>query len=299
MSITVPYKILAKGYEITGDARSGLKATVPYFVAWSDALTFAAEILTAPSASVIGPVTWFPPYQFPVQIAGATRPLYAQRFAITPVGASDTAVPTRGLAPGEFFTNAIVTVEFESPPYIQQSGDDPYNLNQLDPGNPITACEQSVHIGGRMQAVKGRGYKYETSGKPVPGDLAIPVAEAKLRLRFPRIPYLPWSLVAPYINKVNSSALLQANTGALLLEGMDTDVTPGSDGSLQQALVLEFAVNLVGFVDPTTTPVGTDWNKMPTNDGSGDWDRVVSSSNSSNYLFGYADFTQIFTKITF
>jgi hypothetical protein len=299
MPITVPYKVLAKGYSITGDARSGLKATVPYLLAWGDALTFAAEILTAPSATVIGPVAWFAPLQFPVPIAGQTKPLYAQRFSIVPEGASNSAVPTKGLAPGEFFTKAVVTVEFETPAYPQTSGDDPNGFNQLDPSNPITACEQSVHIGGRMQTVKGRGYKYQTSGKPVPGDMAIPAGEVKLRLKFPRIPYLPWGLIAPYINKINQNPILQVNTGALLLEGMDTEETPGTDGSMQQSLVLEFAVNLVGIDDGSGLPVGTDWNKQPLNDGSGTWDYVVAASASTKFLFGYADFRNIFTKITF
>ena len=37
-TITVPYKILADGYEITGDVRNGLHATVPYLLAWTDAV---------------------------------------------------------------------------------------------------------------------------------------------------------------------------------------------------------------------------------------------------------------------
>ena len=298
-TITVPYKILADGYRISGDVRSGLKATVRYFVSWSNALTFVNEVLVSPAATVVGLVSWNAPYQFPVQFGGLAPSLYVQAFDIQPCGASATPVPTGGLAPGEYYTFAIVTLQFESVLAIQQASDDPNNLNQLDPENPITACEQSVKLGGKMTTVKGRGYKYQTSGNPIPGDMAVPSTEARLILKFPRIPYLPWEFVAPYIGKVNQDVTLGCAKGALLLDGMDTDVTPSVNGTIQQKLVLEFAVNLPA--DPGgggAGAVGTDWNSVPLNDGTGGWDLAVSTTGGVPPI-GYVDFRTIFNYIQF
>lgn len=301
-TITVPYRIMPKGYQLEGDVRSGLKATVPVLLAWSDAFTFLNEVLVSPSAIRAGLVSWNAPLQFPVPFGGRTPALYVQGFSCLPCGASGIPVPeggNAGLAPGEFYTNAIVTLRFESITSVQQAGDDPNGLNQLDPENPITACEQSVKLGGKMTTVKGRGYQYKTSGKPIPGDMAVPSTEAKLILKFPRIPYLPWQLVAPFVGKVNQAVIFGTAVGALLLDGMDTDVTPQPDGSIQQKLVLEFSVNLPA--DPGaggSGAVGTDWNSVALNDGSGGWDLAVSASGGVPAI-GYVDFRQIFNAISF
>jgi hypothetical protein len=299
-TVTVPFEFMARGYRISGDTRSGLRATVPYLVAWSDAFTFVNQVLVSPAAERIGLIAWNAPLQFPVPFGGLTPALYVQAFRIEPAGAGNAPGPTGGLAPGEYYTDAIVTLEFESVTYINQASDDPSGLNQLDPANPITACEQSVKLRPRLRATKGRGYMFKSSGKPVPGDMPVPETEAILVLKFPRVPYLPWQLVAPYCGKVNSEAMLGVAAGALMLEGLDTEVRPQPDGSLGQAVVLEFSVNLPA--DPGAGgagAVGTDWNKQPTNDGSGSWDYVVDQATGSVNPIGYADFRQIFASLSF
>lgn len=299
-TITVPYEILAKGYRVSGDTRSGLKATVPYLVAWSDAITFVNEALVCPTAERIGLISWNAPLQFPVQFAGRTPAIYCQAFEIVPCGAGAAPGGNAGLSPGEFFTNAIVTLTFESILATQQTTDDPYSLAQLDPSNPITMCEQSVELRPRMRTVKGRGYKYQSSGKAVPGDVAVPETEAILSLEFPRVPYLPWLLVAPYVGKVNADVMLGCAKGALMLEGLTTRIAPQPDGSIGQRVGLKFSVNLPG--DPQaggSDAVGTDWNMQPTNDGSGSWDYVVDQATGSVNPIGYADFRQIFSQLSY
>jgi hypothetical protein len=299
-TVTVPFAFLARGYRLSGDTRSGLKATVPYLVAWADAFTFVNQVLVSPAAERIGLISWNAPLQFPVAFGGRTPAMYVQGFDVTPVGAGNEPGPTGGLAPGEYYTDAIVTLQFESVTYLNQASDDPYNLNQLDPANPITACEQSVKLRPRMRSTKGRGWKYKGSGKPVPGDMPVPETEAILVLKFPRVPYLPWELVAPFCGKVNQDPLLGCATGALMLEGLDTEIRPQPDGSLGQSAVLEFSVNLPA--DPNTGgagAVGTDWNKQPTADGSGAWDYVVDQATGSVSPIGYADFRQIFASLSF
>lgn len=300
MAVTVPFEIMPKGYKLSGDTRSGIRATVPYLVSWADAFTFVNQVLVSPIAERVGLITWTIPLQFPVPFGGLTPAIYCQAFEIVPCGAGAALGTTGGLAPGEYFTHAIITLQFESVLAIQQLGDDPYNLQQLDPANPITMCEQSVELRPRMRSLKGRGYKYKTSGKPVPGDVAVPETEGILSLEFPRVPYLPWQLVAPYCGKVNQYPMLGAATGALLLEGMTTRIAPQPDGQLGQRVGLKFAVNLPG--DPEAGGaglVGTDWNMQPTGDGSGNWDYVVDQATGTVNPIGYADFRTIFAALEF
>jgi hypothetical protein len=284
---TVPFKVMPKGYRISGDVRTGYKATVPYFLLWSDAFTFADQIFGRTQATVVGNITWHLPYLFPAAVSR----LYVQRFEIEPCGADgSTPLTYLGLAPGEYFTHAIVRVEFETPPLAQGFGDDPNNLHQLDPDNPLTMCKQSVKSAGKMETRKNGSYIYDDDSKPVPGDFAVPIAETKLRLEFPRVPYLPWELIQPYLNTVNSVAILNCPVGNLLLEDFDTEVTAGQDG-LQQQLVLMFAVNHDSL----------DWNKLPKPDGTNVLVRIKadSGSGSPRRIYAYKDFTEIFNSITY
>lgn len=288
MAISVPFKVLAKGYEVTGDTRSGYRATVPYLVAWSDAFVFADEVMGATSAVTVGAVAWRLPYRFPA----ATANLYATRFRIQPVGADGTTGHAlKGLYPGEFFTHALVTVEFETPEVMHTQSDDRGSLHQLDPNNPITMCEQSVRAGGKMETRKSGSYIYDDDSKPVPGDFAVPTSETKLVLRFPRVPYLPWQLIRPYLNKVNSVETLGVGAGELLLEDMDTAVQPDPSG-IKQVLQLTFAVS--------PTP-GVTWNHLPKPDGTNVLVRVKadSGSGSPRRIYGTADFREIFNEITY
>lgn len=287
-TITVPYKVMARGYRVSGDVRSGLKAVVPYYVAWADAFTFAQQVIGGATVVRAGSgwhVTWTAPYQFPA----VSRPLYAQRFDIEPCGANGTSIgATKGLAPGEYWDHAIVRVEFESPSAVQQIGDDPGGANQLDPSNPITACEQSVKMAGKMQTLKAGSYLYQ-SGNPVIGDFAVPMCDTKLVLKFPRVPFLPYQVLRPYINTVNNAALFGNAKGQLLLEGADTVYTPMADGSYGQAVTLEFAENAIG-----------DWNSIAKPDGTYDLVYKAGASNTdANRIFAYTDFTRIFDGLSF
>lgn len=287
------YKILEKGYEATGDVVSGYGATVPYFLPWSQAFAFADEIMGRTSATTTGPITWRAPYKFPASVA----PIYAQRVRIKPCGVdTSTGLPVSagangGLAPGEFWSHAIVTVEFAS---LNQSGlstDDPNGLNQLDPDNPLTMCSQSVRASGKMETRKNGSYLYDGSLKPVPGDFAVPVTESKLVLSFPRVPYLPWQLVRPYLNTLNTVAMLGVGVGELLFDDFSTRVEPGPNG-LQQQLELLFSVS----PEP-----GITWNHLPQPDGSYALVRraVDKLSGSPRRIFAYSDFRQIFNQITY
>jgi hypothetical protein len=174
-----------------------------------------------------------------------------------------------------------------------QPGDDTSGLNQLDPANPITACEQSIDIIGKMVTRDGSNYKYATSGNTVTDDVAIVMNEAKLVLSFPQVPYLPWQAVQPYVGKVNNSTILACGRGTLLLEGMGTKITPMPNGQFGQNATLKFAWN----PDPTGTSFqGMDWNNFPIR-GTGAFDIIVDGSGNNPYK--YAEFANIFLALEF
>lgn len=273
------------GYTVSGDTRNGYRATVNYLMAWADAFTFADQIFGSARATVVGPITWILPYRFPVAAAN----LYAQRFNIKPCGASGSAIPDKGLGPGQYFTHAIVEVQFETPTATMSvAQDDPRNLQQLDPSNPITMCEQSVKINAKMETRRAGSYVFTSTTKPVIGDFAVMVPESALVLTFPRVPYLPRKLVKPYIGSVNSVPILGAAKGELLLTGMDTRITETSDG-IQQQVQFEFAESSLG-----------DWNMLPQDNG------VLAlvykkgtSDTDANRIYQYKDFTAIFSAINY
>jgi hypothetical protein len=291
------FKIMASGYVISGDVRSGLNVTVPFIMPWSIAFLFMSELLPAPRAATLsGSITWTPPFQLPISLTGfATPPLYCQSFSCIPCGFDGRAATDNGLVAGDFFSTALITAQFSTPSGVQQMGDDPSNLNQLDPSNPITACEQSMQMTSKVNTQQGSAYNYTAgsfSGKPVPTQIGLLQPEAKLVLKFPRIPLLPWQIIQPFVGKVNLNPILNCVKGSLLLEGSTTVYTPGTDGSIAQNLGLMFAFN----PDPTgTSKTGLDWNSFPVPDGT--YALIGTAGGKTPYT--YTDFTQIFQAINF
>jgi hypothetical protein len=227
----------------------------------------------------------------PMLFPATAAHLYAQRFTITPCGVDPDGLYSLeflGLAPGEFFSHALIVVEFETPALTQQASDDPNNLSQLDPEMPLLMCEQSVKSSGKMITLKAGSYAYDSDSKPVPGDFAVPVSETKLVLSFPRVPYIAWKYIKPYLNKVNLVPIFACAKGEALLESFDTKATPGPGGVLQQNLVLNFAIN------------DGDWNMVPKPDGSTDLvHRKSGGATDDNRIYKYIDFNEIFNTLAF
>jgi hypothetical protein len=282
---TVPFQILHKGYQVSGDSRSGYTASVPYLVEWKYAFTFADQLFGVRTASVVGPITFMLPYRFPA----ANANMYAQKFTIEPCGHNGEPLPVnKGLEPGETFTHAIIKVEFGMFQSAQGQEDDPDNMHQLDKDNPITKCKQAVKTVAKMETKKGGSYLFTGGAAPLKGDVAVPVPEASLELTFPDVPYLPWKYVKPFIGTVNSDPMLGSVKGELLLEGMDTEVVPTKDGIAQQ-VVLKYNVGPFG-----------DWNKLPNDSGTPTlvWKKGTSDTDA-NRIYAYKDHRQIFDTITY
>jgi hypothetical protein len=281
-NITVPFKILYKGYEFSGDIRSGYHATVPYFVAWDDAFTFIDEVMFSATATVVGPFTVNLPLKFPT---GA--PLYANAFRIQPCGSDGSvAGPNDGLRPGEFYTHAIITVQFDTPNLSWSAADDPTGLQQLDPANPITICEQAVKINANYETRPGSNYRYDSDSKAVNKEFAVLVPQTSLTLTFPKIPYMPWSLIKPYIGTINNSAVLNCAAETLLLLGMNTTAkmsTGFGQNGIAQQLILEFAQQ------------DHSWNKIEKPDGSLDY---VHKAFSADKIYAKTEFVQIFNSLS-
>jgi hypothetical protein len=290
------WKIEYDGYQISGNVRDGMHVTIPFIMPWSLAGSFIGQLIPPVSASTPGSIVWNPPFAITYRLGTRLVPVYAQSYACQPMGYNGTPAAGGGLGFGDFFSTAKITVEFESSRMIQASGDDPSNLNQLDPNNPITACEQSIQSIAKVDTVEGGSYSYTSgafSGQPVNIPMTVNRPEVRLLCKFPRIPLIPWQLIQPYIGKINNTAILNCVKGSLLLEGAPTVITGGMDGSISQSLGLAFAFN----PDPTgATITGMDWNSQPFPDGSG---YSVVSGGGSVTPYHYAEFSQIFQTINF
>lgn len=281
------YKILANGYQISGDVESGYRATVPYLLPWAEAFLFADAIFGLSSATTIGPITYRAPYRFPA----ANANLYASAFSIEPRGSDGSPLGSnKGLSPGEFFSHAVVRVEFSTPKQQQiNTTDDPNNLHQLDPTNPLTVCSQEIRASGKMETIKEGSYVYDDDSKPVPGECAVPTNETQLVLTFPKVPYLPWALVRPYLNSLNDVAVLGIARGELLFADFSTKVEATQNGLSQQ-------LQLVFSVSPEP---GVTWNHLPKPDGTPALVRRRSDvgAGSPRRIFRYKDFTEIFDQL--
>jgi len=271
--LTIAHKVLADGYKVSGGADQPVKAVVPYLVAWADAFNFYSQVLGYTSATTAGPITYHVGHQFP-----PAPTLFAQYAEIEPCGASGTTGPNLGLAPGEFFTHARVTVTYQSLPW-PQPGDASGNLQQLDPNNPITLCEQELETGGKFQTVKGEGLEFD-DGTPVTGNQVVSLAETKLVLTFPRVPFMPWQITKDYVGKINLNSIFGCDKGTLLFEGQRTKFTETDLGiqGKQLQLILVHA--------------DEDWNTGIKPDGSHALMRWKSDHSTRNYK--YIDFALMF-----
>ena len=283
MAISVAYKVLSDGYQIMGDAQSGYSASVPYLVTWANAFTFVNEMLGRTSASTVGPVTYYLPYRFPTT-SGVS--LYATSFEMEPCGSDGSAVPNKGLLPGEFFSHAKVTVQFTQPENpFDGTVQDPNGLNQLDPAEPITVAVGTVDSRGKVVTQKGGGYEF-SDGKPLLGDFGRRVIEADVVLEFPKVPYLPWGTIqGAYIGRVNSTRFLNVPRGQLLLEVFRNRAEKQNDGKLCQAITLGFKYQ------------DYEWNKQPRPD-TGALD-AVTIKGSGDPIYPYVEFRNLLNVLKY
>jgi hypothetical protein len=278
-SPTVPYKILADGYEVESSQQGGYRAVVPYLVAWADAFAFHDQIMLAASAQTVGLITFSPPYLFP---AAPNAHIYAASARIEPVGSDGLVYPAGyGLVPGEVFLYAKITVVFEALRFPSDFGNDPGNLHQLDPANPITMCVQTVQMSGRSETRPREGYRFDGDPlAPPPKDPSILVTEAEIILDFPLVPFLPWKKVRPYLNTLNIQPIFDCPVGTALLAG--TNITPGSNtqGRLSQQVQFRWLVQ------------DDDWNHETKDDGTRDKLHKVGATSERPYK--YKDHREIF-----
>lgn len=270
---TVPWKLVPDSLTIDGDRDSGYRATATFKVDWSDAFTFVDTIMGQTSGTTELPPTWSDPWQFP---NSGNAKLYARSFRIKPQGEASKSLGTnKGLIPGEYFGECFIDVTFET--WKTQNP-------QFDPANPITYCEQSVRSAAKMVTRKASGYEF-VDGSPVKGDFAAPVTESTLVLTFPRVPFLPWQLVQPYIGKLNSVAIFNCDIGSLLFEGTSVKYVQQANGEVGTQAELNFAYN----------HLGRDWNFIEKPDGS--YAKVRQKGNPTVGVFEYADFRDIFAGL--
>lgn len=276
---TVPYALMADGYKITS-GENGFRATASFLTLWENAFVFHDDVMGFPSAAVVGPVSYATPWRFPG--APAAR-MYASSCEIEPVGVDGGPLPpTLGLAPGEFWTHARINVTWDTPPYAQSAGDDPGNLQQFDPANPITYCEMSIDSGGQMETRSKGGYEFADGDlTKVRSDLAVFVPESRLVLNFPKIPFLPWQRVQTYLGSLNDRVLFQCAVGTLLFESARTKFAATSQGLMGQSFEMTMAYR------------GYHWNMVP-HPTTGVNTLVRKKGATSESLYAIKDWRELF-----
>ncbi|HXS24475.1 MAG TPA: hypothetical protein VN719_09610 [Gemmatimonadales bacterium] len=276
---TVKFKVLAHGYEVHG-GQDGLEATVPFLVAWSDAFVFHDQVLGFPYAPSPGKIVYTLPWAFP---GAPNAKMYAYDCLIQPIGQNGLPLaPNYGLAPGEFFTHSICTVKFKNRTWAQQPSDDPNNMQQFDPSEPIFWCEQRTKGSGKTISQPGKNYLYDDgSNKPLQGEVAAVFAEVKLVLTFPWVPFLPWQQTQTYLGGVNLNPILGCPKGTLLFEEFSSDPKGTTQGLMGQQVSYSFAFQTY------------DWNKQP-KDGDGTPTLVKQNNGSGNRIYAYKDFLGLF-----
>lgn len=268
---TVPYKVLADGYKITGGVKSPLRAVASYLVAWSDAFTFIQDVMGSRTGATVGPITNNPPWQFE-----PSPNLFAWDFDCEPCGVDgEILTGKKGLAPGEFWTHAKITLTFEVPEF-NPLGETTW---QLDPTNPLTYCKVQIQNSGKFETLKAGGYEFDDS-TPVTGDIAKVTSESRIILTFPQIPFLPYRALRGYIGRVNLNPIWEAAAGTVMLEGTDIEFEPTSMGIANRSVQLIFVEQ------------DDDWNKIPKPNGVPAL--VRQKGNTSRRIYQYVDFTPIF-----
>jgi hypothetical protein len=272
---TVPYEILAEGYEVTSTKDRGFQATVNYITTWANAFTFHDDVMGYGQAVVVGPVTYSLPHKFP---GAPNASMYAASCSITPCGPDGLAwADTAGLVPGEVWRYAKIKVTYETPQFPRDASDDPSGKNQLDPANPIYNCSQSVDINGRSETLAKEKYKFSGGDVEVPADLTVYRPEGKLVLEYQSVPFVAWKKYHPYIGKLNNAIFLDCGVGEAMFEGASIRNAPGSQGTLGKSVTLSFAVNPY------------DWN-MILKDGT---PTFVETKTGANKLYSYANFQDL------
>lgn len=284
-------RILAKdGFRLSGDENSGIKAMVRYRVDWANVYNFLNAMIEPVNVVRLGQVTYTLPYNLPATVVAI--PVYPVGFDVVPMGVRQdltvsTVLPYQGLAATDpYYQYGIVTINFAQPRRQMDLKDDPNNLQQLDPGNPIIMVEQSVNYSDKMQTQKGHRYRYVSDGKAVDGEFAKPVSGADITLHYPDLPYQPWQYLKPYVNRVNSQTFLLCDPGTILMKSPKTTVKfplLGSSVPMKQSVILTFKYQEEG------------WNKLPKPDGT--YDDVVKAGGGS--IFDTVDFRTLIQQLAY
>lgn len=269
-SPSVPYELLADGFKISS-SRDGFRAQASFKVAWVDAFTFHDEIMGYATASVVGPVAFNTPWRFP---GSSSARLYASSCEITPFALDGGAAPigvAAGMAPGEFWSHARLEVTFETPVAPQSAADDPGNLNQINPDEPIYGCEQSIRFSSKSETIDKKDVKFSADNAHPGEDVTVHRGEAGITLHWQFVPFLGWKRFKPYFNKVNSTAIFDCAAGELLVQGVQIEPASGPQGIPGKSVTLELGVSDVG-----------DWQKAARN-ANGTHATLVTNAGAAIY----------------
>jgi hypothetical protein len=182
---------------------------------------------------------------------------YASGVAIE--GFGEPVLNTNGLP--EYDEGAIVHVTYRPSAYagLFRVTDDPENVNQIDPGTPLTFAVQDLDFDSERITIPGENHKLKWlgSGKKADVPLSVEIGLTTMVLNFTRARFLPIAFIRECRGKVNGPGpaittpqlILPANTGGtflgavrgtVLFKGAKTKMEAATNGSVQKSIQMIF-----------------------------------------------------------
>lgn len=278
---SVPYEIVTRPPPQIRDTDNGPEVAVTAIIKWADAFTFYNDVKGSRSQPIgIGDLNLgFLNWRYP----GDSR-LLCTKCDITPFSIPESETPTagdnKGIVPGEFFLDARANLLFALPKF-DSSDEQPSEQLQFDPENPITFCTCDMDFESETaQYETGTLVWYDNQTETVPFKASKKTNLIKLVLTFPKIPFLPFRTLTPFVDTVNKYRVLGCEPGTLLFNGAATKANYTNLGIRDKSCKLSFT-----------------WRRIPwayRYKRNGTLGRPVLKSDTSKFLVDETDHRLIF-----
>lgn len=176
----------------------------------------------------------------------------------------------------------IASCRYQAIPWMPGAVNDPGNLNQIDPTNPILWCTQELDFATEEYVHESNQYVWETgdslNGTKTGIPIRVTLGVTTMNITFHQLPYMPLATLRSLRNKINSTTFLGASAYTILFVGGRSVRDFSADGTICQKVSLTFKERDV------------DWRMFLRKDKI-DWAKVKDSSG--NYVLSTADLTPL------
>jgi len=260
----VTYQMIPESYSVSANTQ-GLRASVQFLTAWSDAYTFVNQALGMPNGQA-----WANP---------SSPNMFAVEATVRPVGLTSnltSANGTFGLNPGQFFDKAKIELVFTTPD--NNLGQYSRTATEVDSTELMTSDVQigvqtinvptgsldwhTTEAGGSAQSVN-----LTTEGQPEKLTIMIPTANVNITVH--GVKDNSWVAASRLVGKTNNATLWGYDPETLCLTGVTTRKRVVASGLMTVDATLSYKWISVG------------WNTKLSRNGS--WRRIKFKSGALPY----------------